>query len=189
MIRTRIWQNCTCRLRRLWHHKILYFPRSLAFERPRANWTSTEWCAPRTIPCLPKVASRRSDGSDCSDISEENPMEAETLGRLMQAELNKVRDPKWAKMHTWEDVKLCKFTQTNDKFLTLALILLCVCDRICCFLLGFSFSWEIGTSFFLPQTGLAVGFSSKRRRVHICSRKSVSLGWTMWTALWLIFAS
>lgn len=48
-----------CRLRRLWHHTILYFPRSLAFERPRANWTSTEWCAPRTIPCLPKVASRR----------------------------------------------------------------------------------------------------------------------------------
>ena len=135
--RTRTWRNCTkinvdldvCDIT-----KFFTFREAWHFERPRANWTSTEWCAPRTIPCSSK-------GREQATVTAVNfhrpamsfwrkPMEAETLGRLMQAELNKVRDPRWAKMYTWEEVKLWKFTRTNDPFLTLALILLCVCDRI-----------------------------------------------------------
>ena len=198
-----IWQNCTEICRSLWHDKIHYFQRSMALKGPGQIGHPRNGAHHGPFLIFQRS---RAGAVTLTDLlrwlSAQKPVEAETLGRLMQAELNKVRDPRWVRC-IFESKSCVNSPEQMTKF-WLWLWSCCVfVKESVVFLLGFSFSWEISNSLHIPQTGLTVGFaSSKRRCVHIGSRKSVSLGLglgpqrrqrrcerTMWTALWLIFAS
>ena len=91
--------------------------------RPKASWTSMEWCELRTIPCLQRVAIRLvndslNDRSKCGccgsalrcSISRDQDQlhKAESLSRRMHGELNNAGSPKSISCGSWTASGLAK---------------------------------------------------------------------------------